>query len=163
MGPERLKAMIQEAKNIVAFTGAGISAESGIPTYRGSGGVWNKYDPEKYANVNEFTKDPSYYWSFFKEIRRKIFDRINMISRIRRDEREIFSALLLTKLKSDQDLLQLLFRFRCLEAEATVQVVVHGQARVGGQDDALVLFTDPDQCFIRSLRRTGAGKALDLK
>ena len=69
MSPERLKAMIQEAKNIVAFTGAGISAESGIPTYRGSDGVWNKYDPEKYANVNEFTKNPSYYWSFFKEIR----------------------------------------------------------------------------------------------
>ena len=69
MGADRLKAMIQEAQNIVVFTGAGISAESGIPTYRGSGGVWNKYDPEKYANVNFFYKDPSYYWSFFKEVR----------------------------------------------------------------------------------------------
>jgi NAD-dependent deacetylase len=61
--------MIQEAANIVAFTGAGISAESGIPTYRGSDGLWNKYDPDKYANVNEFTKDPSYYWNFFREVR----------------------------------------------------------------------------------------------
>jgi NAD-dependent deacetylase len=69
MSSEQLKRMIQEASAIVAFTGAGVSAESGIPTYRGSDGVWNKYDPDKYANVNEFTKDPSYYWSFFREVR----------------------------------------------------------------------------------------------
>lgn len=69
MSAGQLKRMIQEASAIVAFTGAGVSAESGIPTYRGSDGVWNKYDPDKFANVNEFTKDPSYYWSFFKEVR----------------------------------------------------------------------------------------------
>jgi len=69
MGAEQLKAMIQEARKIVAFTGAGVSAGSGIPTYRGSDGVWNKYDPDKYANVNFFYKDPSYYWNFFREVR----------------------------------------------------------------------------------------------
>ncbi|MCF8028912.1 MAG: hypothetical protein K9K81_11150, partial [Desulfobacteraceae bacterium] len=46
---QELKRMIGGAERIVAFTGAGISAESGIPTYRGADGVWNKYDPNKYA------------------------------------------------------------------------------------------------------------------
>ncbi len=53
----------------MAFTGAGISAESGIPTYRGDDGVWHKYDPNKYANIHNFLKDPQYYWNFFKEVR----------------------------------------------------------------------------------------------
>jgi NAD-dependent deacetylase len=54
---------------IVAFTGAGVSAESGIPTYRGQGGFWTQYDPDKYANIDYFQKDPSYYWSFFRDTR----------------------------------------------------------------------------------------------
>lgn len=37
--------------NVVCLTGAGISAESGIPTFRGRGGLWEKYDPERYANA----------------------------------------------------------------------------------------------------------------
>jgi len=53
----------------VVFTGAGISAESGIPTYRGDDGVWNKYDPAKYAEISNFLADPAYYWSFFREVR----------------------------------------------------------------------------------------------
>lgn len=58
-----------QATQIVAFTGAGISAESGVPTYRGSGGMWNVYDPDKYAHIDYFYKDPSYYWQFFRDIR----------------------------------------------------------------------------------------------
>ena len=54
---------------IVAFTGAGVSAESGIPTYRGQGGFWTQYDPDKYATIDYFQKDPSYYWSFFRDTR----------------------------------------------------------------------------------------------
>ena len=65
----RLGAMISRAERIVAFTGAGISAESGIPTYRGEGGVWDKYNPDLYAGIDHFRKDPSYYWRFFSEVR----------------------------------------------------------------------------------------------
>jgi len=36
-------------QRIVFFTGAGMSAESGVPTYRGKGGVWNQYNWEEYA------------------------------------------------------------------------------------------------------------------
>ena len=58
-----------ERGGIVAFTGAGVSAESGIPTYRGQGGFWTQYDPDKYASIDYFQKDPSYYWSFFRDTR----------------------------------------------------------------------------------------------
>lgn len=64
-----LKAMVASAARLVAFTGAGISAESGIPTYRGADGVWNKYDPSKYADIRYFREEPSYYWNFFKDVR----------------------------------------------------------------------------------------------
>jgi NAD-dependent deacetylase len=60
---------VKSSNRVVAFTGAGISAESGIATYRGQGGVWTKYDPNIYANINHFLSDPSYYWNFFREVR----------------------------------------------------------------------------------------------
>lgn len=66
------KAIASDIKNtqyIVAFTGAGISAESGIPTYRGEGGLWTKYDPNLYAHISYFRQNPSYYWNFFKDVR----------------------------------------------------------------------------------------------
>ena len=65
----KLKKFIAKSDQIVAFTGAGFSAESGISTFRGAGGLWSKYDPSIYADINFFIKDPSYYWSFFKDER----------------------------------------------------------------------------------------------
>jgi len=70
--PDVLSALARELKEcraVVAFTGAGISSESGIPTYRGEGGLWNKYDPNRYANITHFLQNPSYYWNFFKDVR----------------------------------------------------------------------------------------------
>ena len=64
-----LKEAIQKSDSVVAFSGAGLSAESGIPTYRGAGGLWNEYDPDKYANIDYFNHDPSYYWRFFRDVR----------------------------------------------------------------------------------------------
>jgi len=63
--------LFRKSKRWVAFTGAGISAESGIPTYRGSGeaSLWSKYDPDKYARIDSFLDDPTYYWSFFRDER----------------------------------------------------------------------------------------------
>ena len=65
----RARELVSRANKVVAFTGAGVSQESGIPTYRGTGGLWNEYDPSKYADVNYFLQDPSYYWNFFRDIR----------------------------------------------------------------------------------------------
>ena len=66
---DQVKTIVQDASNVVAFSGAGLSADSGIPTYRGAGGLWNEYDPDKYANIDYFKHDPSYYWRFFRDVR----------------------------------------------------------------------------------------------
>lgn len=65
----KLKKLVSISDRIVAFTGAGFSAESGISTFRGAGGLWSKYDPSIYADINYFVKDPTYYWSFIRDER----------------------------------------------------------------------------------------------
>lgn len=55
--------LMMKRKGCVALTGAGISAESGIPTFRSQGGLWEKYDPATYASIEAFKKDPSKYWT----------------------------------------------------------------------------------------------------
>jgi NAD-dependent deacetylase len=54
--------LLLRLKNCVVLTGAGISAESGIPTFRSKDGLWEKYDPMVYASIEVFRKDPSKYW-----------------------------------------------------------------------------------------------------
>ncbi len=66
---QKLKDLIKKSNKIVVFTGAGISSESGIPTYRGKNGLWSKYDPKIYANINVFMQDSTYYWQYFKDER----------------------------------------------------------------------------------------------
>jgi NAD-dependent deacetylase len=50
-------------KESVALTGAGVSAESGIDTFRSKDGLWKKYDPSVYASIEVFKQDPSKYWT----------------------------------------------------------------------------------------------------
>ena len=64
---DRAAELIAKASRGVAFTGAGVSAESGIPTFRGEGGLWRKYDPIKVASIESFLADPSSYWSIARE------------------------------------------------------------------------------------------------
>ncbi len=59
--------MLKEAKRISAFTGAGISVESGIPPFRGENGLWNKYDPGLLV-INNFHQKPMDSWIVIKEI-----------------------------------------------------------------------------------------------
>jgi NAD-dependent deacetylase len=51
-------------ERIVFFTGAGLSSESGIPTYRGSGGIWKEYNYQDYACQRAFDRDPEKVWDF---------------------------------------------------------------------------------------------------
>jgi NAD-dependent deacetylase len=54
----------RDFERIVFFTGAGLSAESGIPTYRGHGGIWKEYNYEDYACQRAFDRDPDRVWDF---------------------------------------------------------------------------------------------------
>src|SRR5258708_17869160 len=59
--------LLSSARRGLALTGAGVSAESGIPTFRGEGGLWTKYDPGKVASIKYFMADPAAYWKVSKE------------------------------------------------------------------------------------------------
>ncbi len=61
--------LLEQYNNIVFFTGAGMSAESGVPTYRGRGGIWNEYKWEDYACQNAFDLNPEIVLNFH-ELRR---------------------------------------------------------------------------------------------
>jgi NAD-dependent deacetylase len=54
--------ILSKAKSAVALTGAGISVESGIPPFRGKGGLWEKIDPMKYAHIDAFLDNPETVW-----------------------------------------------------------------------------------------------------
>lgn len=67
MSVERAAEVLKAARRGLAMTGAGVSAESGIPTFRGEGGLWTRYDPIKVASIEYFMEDPSAYWKVSKD------------------------------------------------------------------------------------------------
>ena len=55
----------KKAKHVVVLTGAGVSAESGVPTFRGAGGFWRQYQAQDLASPDAFENDPSLVWEFY--------------------------------------------------------------------------------------------------
>lgn len=70
--PNSLKSRFTQACKIVFFTGAGISAESGVPTFRDKDGYWSKYDPMQLASIKGFRGDPEVVWEWYLYRREKI-------------------------------------------------------------------------------------------
>jgi len=58
--------ILAKAKLAIAFTGAGISAESSVPTFRDANGLWRNYKPEELATPKAFERDPRLVWEFYK-------------------------------------------------------------------------------------------------
>lgn len=98
-GPEsEYEPLFQNANHIVVFTGAGISAESGVPTFRSPDGIWAKFKPEELANINAFMSNPERVWEWYQHRRdivekaepnsghyaivelERIFDRVDIIT-----------------------------------------------------------------------------------
>jgi len=61
----RLLQALRGAKSVAVLTGAGISAESGIPTFRGNEGLWKKFKPEELASVDAFLRNPDLVWEWY--------------------------------------------------------------------------------------------------
>lgn len=56
---------LSSARRILALIGAGLSASSGLPTFRGAGGLWNGYDATQVATLDAFQSDPALVWQFY--------------------------------------------------------------------------------------------------
>jgi NAD-dependent deacetylase len=65
----RLQSVLARAGQVVAFTGAGISAESGVPTFRGADGIWKKMRPEELASMDGFLANPALVWEWYQHRR----------------------------------------------------------------------------------------------
>jgi NAD-dependent deacetylase len=56
---------LREARSVVVLTGAGVSAESGVPTFRGQEGLWRNYNPQDLATPAAFQRDPGLVWEWY--------------------------------------------------------------------------------------------------
>lgn len=67
--------MLRESKSVVVLTGAGISAESGIETFRGKDGVWSRFNVDDLATPEAFERDPKFVWEWF-DSRRELLTKL---------------------------------------------------------------------------------------
>ena len=70
---EEITEKIRDKEKIVFVTGAGISQESGIPTFRGKDGLWRKYDAMQLATIDAFYENPQLVWEWYNERRDGVF------------------------------------------------------------------------------------------
>jgi len=67
-----LLSKLKTFRNVVAVCGAGISRESGVPTFRGENGLWKKFRPEELANFDAFISNPELVWEWYNFRKRLI-------------------------------------------------------------------------------------------
>jgi len=70
---ELIEEQIKKFRKIVFVTGAGISQESGIPTFRGKDGLWKNHDAMKLATIDAFYENPKLVWEWYNERRMNVF------------------------------------------------------------------------------------------
>ncbi len=63
---------LARASGVMVLTGAGISAESGVPTFRGKDGLWNRFRPEELATLEALQRDPERVWTWYRWRRKKV-------------------------------------------------------------------------------------------
>jgi len=61
----KLQSALHNARSVCVLTGAGVSAESGVPTFRGDDGLWKKFKPEELANFDAFIGNPELVWEWY--------------------------------------------------------------------------------------------------
>ncbi|MCR4440139.1 MAG: NAD-dependent deacylase [bacterium] len=71
---DELIARLRHARSVAVLTGAGVSAESGVPTFRGADGLWKKFRPEELATFEAFQRNPELVWEWYQYRRTLIRD-----------------------------------------------------------------------------------------
>ena len=71
-GLNEARELIESSSNVVFLTGAGMSAESGVPTFRGKDGLWKKFKAEELATPEAFQSDPKTVWEWYDSRRAKL-------------------------------------------------------------------------------------------
>ncbi|MHA7646295.1 SIR2 family NAD-dependent protein deacylase [Nitrosopumilus sp. S4] len=69
---DSIREQVKDFRKIVFVTGAGISQESGIPTFRGKDGLWRNYDAMQLATIDAFYQNPKLVWEWYNERRKNI-------------------------------------------------------------------------------------------
>ena len=72
---------MRDIKNIVVLTGAGISAETGLKTFRGPDGLWEGHRVEDVATPQAFARDPALVQKFYEQRRRSVVTRLRRLGR----------------------------------------------------------------------------------
>lgn len=72
MSFEEISERLKRAEKVAVVTGAGVSRESGIPTFRGEEGLWRRHDPMKLASIEAFRDNPGLVWQWYEERRANI-------------------------------------------------------------------------------------------
>lgn len=67
-------AHLKKSRRILSLLGAGLSASSGIPTYRSAGGYWRTYSDQQLATLGAFKSDPSLVWQFYEDRRKMVLE-----------------------------------------------------------------------------------------
>jgi NAD-dependent deacetylase len=71
-GVEEVVGRLARARSVTVLTGAGVSAASGVPTFRGPGGLWRQYQPEELATPQAFARNPALVWEWYAWRRERI-------------------------------------------------------------------------------------------
>lgn len=122
------------SRRAVALTGAGISVESGIPPFRGKGGIWEEFDPMECAHILAFMENPARVWTIFLKEMKTIIDRARPnsahIGLFRMEQRGILKTIItqnidgLHQMAGSSDVIEFHGNFawqKCLDCGARIQ------------------------------------------
>src|SRR3989304_9300222 len=73
---ESFLSLLKRSERVMVSTGAGISTESGVPAFRGQGGLWKDFKPEELATPEAFQRDPGKVWEWY-DWRRQLLKDVN--------------------------------------------------------------------------------------
>jgi NAD-dependent deacetylase len=170
-----LAQQIARASRITVLTGAGVSAASGVPTFRGAGGLWRQYRAEDLATVDAFRRNPRLVWEWYESRRQVVAGcQPNEAHRVLADWSRHRRCTVVTQNVDDlhvragtEGLIRLhgsLWELRCTLPDRTILPGRTGQCRGRWRDERVPLVFPPTCPHCGALARPGVvwfGEALD--